>query len=175
MDRRQETSRPARSRYLPRRSTSWRDLPFDARPFLLVRLPELDAAALLHVVPRIHRQLADDITADHRLATEARMRGQPPRGVEAVGFVVLHLAEMLGPLFDDHMTGRAGTASAARVLERDAEIFRDVEERLGLAVVRVRQLAMLELDGLCLVVDDERDFRHIGPQSSFTLFPESAA
>ena len=37
------------------------------------------------------------------------------------------------------------------------EILGDVEKRLGLAVMRVRQLAVLELDDRGLAVDDERD------------------
>ena len=59
------------------------------------RLAELDAAALLHVVARVHRQLADDVALDDRLAAEPRLRRQVPRGVEAIRLVVLHLAQVL--------------------------------------------------------------------------------
>ena len=140
---------------------------FTARPPALLRvlaigLAELDAAAFLHVVPRVHRQLADDVARDDGLAAEARLRGEAPRRVEAIGFVVLHLAQVLRAFVDDDVARRAGAAPAARVLERNAEILGDVEERLGLAVMRVRQLAVLELDGLRFAVDDESDFGHVG-------------
>src|SRR6185436_5192507 len=95
------------------------------------------------------------------LAAEARPRGQPPRRVEAIGFVVLHLAQMLRALADDDMARRAGAAAAAGVLERDVEVFREVEKRLGLAVVRVRHLAVLERDDRRLAVDEESDLGHI--------------
>src|SRR5712692_1966270 len=58
-DRRSATFPPARWRCLPSLSTSRRDLLRLA--LLLVRLPELDATAFLHVVARVHRQLADDV------------------------------------------------------------------------------------------------------------------
>ena len=74
--------------------------------------------------------------------------GQPPGGIEAIGLVVLHLAQVLRAFADDHVTGGAGAAAAAGVLERHVEVLGDVEKRLGLAVMRVRKLAVLELDGL---------------------------
>ena len=40
---------------------------------LPVGLAELDAAAFLHVVPGVHRQLAHDVALDHRLAAETRV------------------------------------------------------------------------------------------------------
>ena len=42
------------------------------------------------------------------------------------------------------------------------EVLGDVEQRLGLAVMRVRQRRQIDLDGLRLPVDDECHFRHIG-------------
>ena len=124
--------------------TAW---PPPSVAFLAVRLAELDAAALLHVVARVHRQLADDVAGDDRLAAEARLRRETPGGVQTIGLVVLHLAEVLLALADDDVAGRAGAAAAAGVLERDVEVLGDVEKRLRLAVMRVRQLAVLELDG----------------------------
>ncbi len=79
---------------------------------------------------------------------EARLRREAPRRVEAVGFVFLHLAQMLGAVPDDHVARRARAASAAGVLERDMEMLGDIEERLRLPVMRIRQIAVLELDGL---------------------------
>ena len=86
---------------------------------------------------------------------------QVPRRVEPIGLVVLHLAQVLRALADDDVTRRARAAAAARVLERHVEVLGDVEKRLRLAVVRIRQLAVLELDGRRLAVDDEGDFGHI--------------
>ena len=57
---------------------------------------------------------------------------------------------LLLAFLDDHVAGRAGAAAAAGVLERDAEVLRDVEKRFRLAVMRIRKLAVLELDGLRL-------------------------
>src|SRR5262249_812056 len=95
------------------------------------------------------------------LAAEARTRRQAPGGVEPVRFVVLHLAEVLFSLFDDHVAGRAGAAAAAGVLEGDAEILGQIEKRFGLAVMGVRHLTVLELDDRLLAVDDVCDFGHV--------------
>src|SRR5439155_16786418 len=116
--------------------------------------------ALLDVVARIHRQLANHIAADHGLTTEAGMRRQIPGGVEPVRLVVLHLTQMLLPLANDDMARRAGTAAATRVLQRDAEMLRNIKKRLRLSVMRVRKASMVEFHRLRLAVDDERHFRH---------------
>ena len=58
------------------------------------------------------------------------------------------------------MAGRARAASATGVLERDPEVHRHVQKRLGQTVMAVFELAVRELDGLLLAVDDEGDFRH---------------
>jgi hypothetical protein len=129
-------------------ATKEQRLPFEA----MTELITLDTQEL--------QKLADDVASNDGLAAEARTRGQAPGRIEAIRFIVLHLAEMLFPFTDDHMTGRAGAAAAARVLERDAQVLGDVEKRLGLAVVRIRQLAMLELHGLCLAVNNECNFWH---------------
>src|SRR5436190_11267236 len=90
---------------------------------------------------------------------------------------------MLLALADDDVAGRAGTAATAGMFERDVEVLRDVEERLGFAVMRVRQLAVLELDGLRFAVDDECDLWHMcyladlraPPYMLSTLLPANAA
>src|SRR5262249_5389423 len=73
---------------------------------------------------------------------------------------------------DDDVARRARAIAAAGVLETEVEVLRDVEERLGFAVVRVRQLAVLELHGLLLAVNDEGNFRH---HISLTFRPDKAA
>ena len=58
-------------------------------------------------------------------------------------------------------------AAAARVLVRHVKMLGKVEKRLGLAVIRVRNLSVFELDDGRLAVDDVGDFGHIG--SSFLV------
>src|SRR5262249_50817686 len=106
MDRRRGIFRRARCRCLRSWSTSRTHLVLLAR--LPVRLPELDAAALLHVLAGVPRQLADAVAPDHRLAAEPRVRREVPRRIEAIGLVVLHLAQVLRALADDHVARRAG-------------------------------------------------------------------
>jgi hypothetical protein len=48
------------------------------------------------------------------------------------------------------MTGRAGTIAAAGMIQPDAIVQRHIKQRLFLAVILVRQFAMLEGDGLPL-------------------------
>src|SRR5262249_48452605 len=146
----------ARCQSLRSRSTSSRHL-----LLLAIGFAELNAAALLHVVPRVHRQLADDVALDHRLAAETRLRREIPGRVEPISLVVFHLREVLRALADDDVARRAGATAAARMLERNIEVLGDVEERLGLAMVRVRQLPTLELDGRRFAVDNEGHFGHM--------------
>src|SRR5207247_8816560 len=148
-----------------------------------IRLAELNAAALLDVVARVHRQLADDIAGNHRLTPEPRVGRQAPRRIEPIRLIVFHLGEVLRPLTDDDVAGCAGAAAAAGVLERHATILGHVEKRLRLAMVRIRQPPRFEFHGLRLAVDDEGDFRHdaalylVKPSRSrsVTFFPDSAA
>src|SRR5439155_131465 len=86
----------------PRIDTSPQDLLRLA--FLPVGLAELNAAAFLHVVARVHRQLADDVAFDDGLAAEARLRRQIPRGVEPIGLVVFHDAQVVRAFPDDDVT-----------------------------------------------------------------------
>src|SRR4051812_34100671 len=134
MDRRRETFRPRRFRYLRSRSTSRYDLLRFA--FLPVRFPELDATAFLHVVAGVHRKLADDVAGDNGLTAEAGLWREAPGGFETIRLVVLHLAEVLVAFPDDDVAGRAGAAAAAGVLERHVKVLREIEKRLGLAVIR---------------------------------------
>ena len=54
------------------------------------------------------------------------------------------------------MARGTGAVSAASVIEMDAEVQSDIEQRFLLAMVFVRQLAVLE--GHCLAFGKERDF-----------------
>src|SRR5262249_11892994 len=141
-------------------ATSSRRLPAPVI-LLAIRLAELDAAAFLHVVAGVHRQLADDVALDDRLAAEPRVDREVPCRVEPIGLVVLHLAQVLRAFPDDDVAGRAGAAGGAGVLEAEIEMLRHVEKRFRLAVVRVRELAVLELHRLFFAVDDEGDLGHV--------------
>jgi hypothetical protein len=82
------------------------------------------------------------------LRAEPRPGGEAPRGVEAIGLVVLHLAQVFRAVADDDVAGRARAAAPAGVLERHVEIFGDIEKRLGFPVMGIRQLPSFKLDGL---------------------------
>src|SRR4029079_13321531 len=117
----------ARSRSLPSRSTSWRDL-----LFFPIGFSKLDAAAFLNVVPGVHRQLADDVPLDDSLAAEPRLGRQVPCSVQTIRLVVFHVAEVLRALTDDDVARRARAAAVACVLERDVQVLGHVEKRLRL-------------------------------------------
>src|SRR4051794_25305175 len=137
-----------------------------------VGFAELNGAALLYVIPRIHRKFHDDVALDDCLTAQPRVGPEVPRRIKAVEFLVLRFAEVLLALANVEMTGRARAASTARMLEGDSEIHRHVEERLRQTVVLVRELAFLELDGRFRAVLDESDLGH---QTSFTFLPASAS
>src|SRR5207237_5961015 len=161
-----------RCRCPPRRSTSRPHIRRFLFVFRLVRLAQLNRAALLYVIAGIHRELDDDIAADDGLAAEPRVRPEIPRGVEPIELLILRLAEVLLAFLDVEVTRRAGAAAAAGVLERNPEIHRDVEERFGQSMVLVRELPPLELDARRLAVLAESDLRH---HTAFTLRPASAS
>src|SRR5262249_34080332 len=130
--------------------------------------------AFLAVGACVHRELAPDVALDDGLAAEPGIRGQVPGGIQPIGLVVFHLAQVLSALSDDDVAGRAGAVAAARVLEAEIEVLRDVEKRLRLSVIRVRELAGLEFDRLLLAVDDDGVLGHTH-YISFTRRPDSAA
>src|SRR4029078_11983469 len=59
----------------------------------------------------------------------------------------LHVREVLLALLHDYMAGRAGTASAAVVLEMNVDRQRVVQQGPGIAVVGERILLVVDLDG----------------------------
>src|SRR5437667_4187143 len=92
------------------------------------------------------RDLHHDIAAHDGLTAEPRVERQPLRRVEAVFLVLLHRREVLLAFTYDDVTGGAGAAAAAVVLEVDAFGQRDVEQGAGPAVVGQRVLAVIHLD-----------------------------
>src|SRR5690349_23907069 len=87
---------------------------------------------------------------DLGLTAEARIQLQIGGHVEAVGFVVVHFGEIFGAFLNPDVTGSAGAVAAAGVIERDAEVQCDIENRLFFAVILIWQFAVLELHSLAL-------------------------
>jgi hypothetical protein len=63
------------------------------------------------------------------------------------------------------MASRAGAISAAGMIEMNAEVERNIEQRLFLAVVFVGQAAVLECDSLAF--RKESDFDRVLPRLAF--------
>src|SRR5271165_4861955 len=91
---------------------------------------------------------------DYRLAAEARVQLQIGGHVEPIGLVIVHFTEQFLALPHHHVASGAGAVASAGVLQMKAEVHRNVEDRLRLAMVLVAQLAVFELKGL--VVRKER-------------------
>ena len=84
----------------------------------------------------------------------------------AVGFVVIHLREIVPAGFYYNVAGGAGAASAARMFEMKTEIHRDIEQRTGFSVVLIGQLARFKLKGL--IRWQEGNFWHLHDYSGRT-------
>src|SRR5205814_7401601 len=115
-------------------------IPLDSTPYCRGRL------AFGCGSPNLFRDLHHDIAAHDGLTAEPRVERQPLRRVEAVFLVLLHRREVLLAFTYDDVTGGAGAAAAAVVLEVDAFGQRDVEQGAGPAVVGQRVLAVIHLD-----------------------------
>jgi len=102
------------------------------------------AAAFADVVAVPGGNLDFDVAFDHALAAEARAQGESGGHVEPVGFIVVHLGQIFHAVFHDDVAGGAGAVASAGVFELDAGVEADIEEGFGLAVLVVRQLAVLE-------------------------------
>jgi len=105
-----------------------------------------DLVFFRNVIPVPGRNFYDNFTrlGDHGLASQARIKLQIGGHVEAVGFVVVHLGEILRAFFHPHVAGSAGAIAPAGVVEADAIVQRDIENGLLFAVVFIGQFAALE-------------------------------
>src|SRR5208283_2843651 len=74
---------------------------------------------------------------DHGLASQTRVELQIGGHVEAVRFVVVHLAEKFFALLHHDVTSSASAVSAASVLQMQAKIHGHVQDRLWLAVLLI--------------------------------------
>src|SRR5215472_12501914 len=102
------------------------------------------------------RDLHHHIPAYHGLATESRVQGQSFRGVQAVLLVLLKGRQVILPFPHDDVTGGAGAAPAAVVLEVHVVGQGDVEDRARATVIGEWIFRVIDLDG-----DIEREEGHL--------------
>ena len=88
----------------------------------------------------------DDVAFDDGLAAEAGVELVVGGLLDAVEFVVFHLGKVVAAFLYNDMTGGAGAAAAAGVLEVEAIVHGDVEQGAGLAVAFVFKLFRLEFE-----------------------------
>lgn len=74
------------------------------------------------------------------------MQGETGSHVQAISLVVVHLREISIALFHNDVASGAGAVPAACVLQVEVVVERNVQERLGLAMLLIRKPARLELD-----------------------------
>jgi len=94
---------------------------------------------------------------DDGLATKTGVQLLVGGHIEAVEFVVFGFAYAIFAVFDPDVAGGAGARPAARVVEEDAEILSDIEERHRLAVVVIRHRAEFELNGFAFGHEGDAD------------------
>src|SRR5204862_5442309 len=75
--------------------------------------------------------------------------------VQPIGFVVVHLGEILRAFLHPNMTSCASAVAAASMIETHTVVECDIENRFFLAMIFIRQPAMLKRDRLAL--RQERD------------------
>ena len=102
------------------------------------------------VIPIPRRNVHHHIALHYRLTSQAGIQLVIGSLFHAVELVVIHLGKIIDALFHDDMAGGAGATASASVFEMKAEIHSDVEQRLGLAVILVRQLAGFKLNAAIL-------------------------
>ena len=86
------------------------------------------------------------------------MRRQVRGHIHAVQFVIISFGEVgVEAFLHHHVTGGAGAVAAAGVLQVDAEVQRDVEQRFRLTMALIGQIAGLEFDRLA-----DRKERNLG-------------
>lgn len=98
------------------------------------------------------------VALDHGLAAEARVEGEARSHIQPVKLIIVGFGKIFIAAGHDHVTSGASATPSAGVLELNAEIERHIQNRFGLAMFVVRQLAVLELDGLVEI--SKRDLGH---------------
>src|SRR5262249_35386077 len=76
------------------------------------------------------------------------MQGESGRHVEPVSLIVIHFGKQFFAFLHDDVTRCASAVSSAGVVEEKVVVHGHVENRLGLAVIGIRQLPLFELEGL---------------------------
>jgi hypothetical protein len=101
-----------------------------------------------NVIPVPRRNAHRHIALHNRLAPQTRIELEVGSLFHAVELIVIHLGKIINTLFHDDMASSAGAAAAACVLQVKTKIHSDIEQRLGLAVILIRQLAGFKLESL---------------------------
>ena len=82
-----------------------------------------------------------DIALHDGLTAQTRIQLKIGSLLDPVELIVIHLREVVYSLFHHNMAGSAGATAATCVFQVKAEIHGDIEQRFGLAVTLIRQLA----------------------------------
>jgi len=117
-------------------------------PFFIFRESSRGSVSFTDIVPVPIRNGDDDIAFHYGLATEPGIELEISGLLDAVHFVVFHFGKIFHALFHDDVTGGAGAASSAGVLEVEVVVHGDIEKGFRLAVFFVGQLAGFEFESL---------------------------
>jgi len=104
------------------------------------------------------RNMNRHIALYHGLAPQARRELVVGRLFDPIKLVIFHFGEVFRPLLYHHMARGACAASAARMLQMEAEIHRNIQQGLRTPVFFIRQFPILELERL--VRGKESNFWH---------------
>ena len=102
--------------------------------------------AFADVIPVPRGNAYRHVALNNRLTAQTRIQLEIGSLFDAVELIVIHLGKIADALFHNHMARGAGAAASARVFQMEAEIHSDVEQRFGLAMILVRQLAGFKLE-----------------------------
>jgi hypothetical protein len=106
------------------------------------------SAALAHIIAIPIRNLKNDVAFNDRLASKTGMRRQSRGFIQSVRLVILDLDQIVVRLvLQNHVAGRAGAISSAGVLELDAKIQANIQDRRWFSVLLIWQLLWIKLDG----------------------------
>lgn len=103
--------------------------------------------AFADVIPVPRRNTHCHIALHNRLATQTRIELEVGSLFHAVEFIVIHLGKIIDALFHHNMARRARATPSASMFQMKTEIHSDIEQRLGLAVILIRQPAGFEFEG----------------------------
>src|SRR5580704_1030442 len=124
-------------------------------PYLsMIQLPRV-----ILIPPRnLHHNVRGSVR--HGLASQPRLRRNPRRFVQFIQLRVGRFVARLQPFFHHRVARGASAHSAAGMIDADFEAFGNVQNTAGNAVVTVRKLFRVDLDGFAAW--QERDLKLLG-------------